>query len=69
MTNTVALILCACLLIDAAANVARLIAIEAAYLRQTKLMDRAELEQEARVQAAASVIRDVAEEIKREAKG
>lgn len=66
MSNTIAIILTAALLIDAAANIARLVSVEIAYKRQAELIRRQELEVERRIEAAASVVESVAREVIKE---
>jgi hypothetical protein len=46
------------LMVDAAANIARLVSVEIAYHRQEKLIGRGEMETNKRIDAAANVIHD-----------
>ena len=61
MSDSVAKILTIALLIDAAANVARLIGVEIAYRRQDAMMKRSELEYSARMDAAERIVKDIIE--------
>jgi len=56
MGDAIATVLIAALLVDTAANVARLVGVEVAYKRQAKLMDRSEMESDKRLAAASRVI-------------
>ena len=69
MTNTATVVLIVALLIDAAANIARLVAVEVAYKRQAALMARQELEVNRRIEAARDVVADVARAVASESRG
>ena len=60
MSNTVGIALTVALLIDAVANVARLVSVEIAYKRQAGLIKRQEIEVNRRVEAASSVVQEAA---------
>ena len=68
MNNTTAAILTAALLIDAVANIARLVSVEIAYRRQAALIKSQELEVNRRIEAASGVVADVARTVAKELK-
>jgi hypothetical protein len=63
VSDTVGIILTIALIVDACANVARLVSVEIAYKRQEALMRRSELEHEKRVEAAIDVVAAIAEAV------
>ena len=72
MSDNVGIMLTIALIVEACANVARLVSVEIAYKRQADLIRRSELEQEQRVAAAMDVVTSIAEaatDVARQAKG